>query len=198
MLGVVPPGDSNSLAGAFVGEDDAGVKGVDTDSLEFCTTHVYTDSDSVHGGIGKVELFLAEEDAEDRQRNFTTYKLMREVSTNLLAPKAEDPIEQVLCRDVVSLNLRYYDGEGWVNEWDSSEDSNSLPQAVEVDIKIAYHQRTGRRDKNSIEEPEQRRLVQIFAIPCQAAEETSSDADTAATESSGTTPGGSTPGGTMP
>mgnify|MGYP001296026315 CR=1 FL=1 len=195
ISGVLPPGDSNSLAGAFVGEDDAGIKGVDTDSLEFYTTHVYADSKSVHGGIGKVSLLLEEEDAEDRQRNFTTYKLIRETSTNLLAPKNEDPVEQVLCRDVVSLNLRYYDGEDWVDDWDSSEDSNSLPLAVEVDIQIAYHRNTGRRDKNSIEEPEKRRLVQVFAIPCQAAKETSSDTETEETESGGTTSGGSTSGG---
>jgi prepilin-type N-terminal cleavage/methylation domain-containing protein len=195
VLGVMPPGDSNSLAGAFVGKNDTGIKGVDTDSLEFYTTHVYADKKSVHGGIGKVALFLEEEDARNQQRNFTTYKLMREVSTNLLAPRTEVPVEQVLCRDVVSLNLRYYDGDGWVDEWDSSEDSNSLPQAVEVDIKIAYHRKTGRRDKNSVEVPEQRRLVQIFAVPCKTAEETSTDTGTSKTKSSGTTSGGSTSGG---
>lgn len=205
ILGVTPPGDSNSLAGAFVGEDDAGIKGVDTDSLEFYTTHVYADEESVHGGIGKVALFLEEEDAQDQQRNFTTYKLLREVSTNLLSPRTEEPLEQVLCRDVVSLNLRYYDGESWVEEWDSSADANSLPQAVEVDIQIAYHRKSGRRDKNSMEEPEQRRLVQIFAIPCKAAEETSSETETqsggtssGASASGGATSGGSTSGGTTP
>lgn len=205
ILGVTPPGDSNSLAGAFVGEDDAGIKGVDTDSLEFYTTHVYADEESVHGGIGKVALFLEEEDAQDQQRNFTTYKLLREVSTNLLSPKTEEPLEQVLCRDVVSLNLRYYDGESWVEEWDSSADANSLPQAVEVDIQIAYHRKSGRRDKNSMEEPEQRRLVQIFAIPCKAAEEASSETETqsggtssGASPSGGATSGGSTSGGTTP
>jgi type II secretion system protein J len=191
ILGVLPPGDSNSLAGAFIGEDSGGTKGVDADSLEFYTTHVYAGDDSVSGGIGKIELLLEEEDAEDRQRNYTTYKLVRDVTTNLLARREPEPVEQVLCRDVVSLNLRYYDGENWVDEWDSSEDSNSLPLAVEVDIEIAYHRKSGRRDKNSEEKPETRRLVQSFAVPCKAAEETTSDTET---ESSGTTSGSSTSG----
>ncbi|MEN6426780.1 MAG: type II secretion system protein GspJ [Phycisphaerales bacterium] len=183
IQGVLPPGDSNSLAGAFVGEDSGGVKGVDADSIEFYTTHVYTGDESVSGGIGKISLLLEEEDAEDRQRNYTTYKLVREVTTNLLARKEPEPVEQVLCRDVVSLNLRYYDGEDWLDGWDSSEDANSLPQAVEIDIEIAYHRRSGRRDKNSEEKPETRRLVQSFTVPCEAAEETSE------TETSGTTSG---------
>ncbi len=188
ILGVVPPGDSNSLVGAFVGEDSGGVKGVDADSIEFYTTHVYADDDSVSGGIGKITLLLDEEDVEDRQSNYTTYKLVREVTTNLLARKEPKPVEQVLCRDVVSLNFRYYDGEDWVDEWDSSEDSNSLPQAVEVDIEVAFHLQSGRRDKNSREKPETRRLVQSFVVPCEAAEETTSETSsgTAANSAGGT------------
>ena len=191
ILGVLPPGDSNSLAGAFVGEDSGGVKGVEADSLEFYTTHVYANDDEISGGVGKIELLLEEEDAQDRQRSYTTYKLVREVTTNLLARKEQEPVPQVLCRDVVSLNFRYYDGEDWVDDWDSSEDANSLPLAVEVDIEIAYHRRSGRRDKNSQEKPETRRLVQSFAVPCKAAEETS---DTETT-SSGTTSGSSASSG---
>ena len=71
--------------------------------------------------------------------------------------------EQVLCRSVASLNLRYYDGTDWLDEWDSTADANSLPLAVEIDIEIAQH------DKHS-KELQKRRLVQSFALPCKTAD----------------------------
>ena len=169
LQGVLPP-ESNGLAVSFIGEDATGLKGVDSDSVEFYTTHVYADDDSLNGGLGKIELLL-EEDKD---------------AHNLLAPKEVEPQEQVLCRNVLSLNLRYFDGEGWLDEWDSTEDSNSLPQAIEVDIQLAYAGRDAVSSRNVKKEPAKRRLIQCFAIPCQAAEESSSE-----TTTSGSTTGSS-------
>lgn len=190
LCGVLPPG--SHLAGAFIGTDSGGVKGVDIDSLEFYTTHISADdaqlagltvttsvtgqagNTSLVGGIGKVALLL-EEDSETKDG---TYLLLRQVTTNLLAPNQLVANEQVLCRNVVSLNLRYYDGSDWLDEWDSTADSNSLPLAVEVDIEIARH------DKHT-KEIQKRRLTQSFAIPCKTATTTSDT--TSGTSTSGTT-----------
>jgi hypothetical protein len=192
ICGVLPPG--SHLAGSFIGTDSGGVKGVDADSLEFYTTHVYTDdmqlsglttttstttSTSLVGGIGKVNLLL-EEDSEAKDG---TYLLLRQVTTNLLAPQVAQVDEQVLCRSVASMNFRYYDGTGWLDEWDSTTDSNSLPLAVEVDIEIARH------EKNS-KEIQKRRLVQSFTLPCQT-ESTETD-ETSGTSSSATSGSGAT------
>jgi prepilin-type N-terminal cleavage/methylation domain-containing protein len=104
ICGVLPPG--SHLAGAFIGTDSGGIKGVDIDSLEFYTTHVYVDDTQLKGsttdtplvgGIGKVALLL-EEDSETKDG---TYLLLRQVTTNLLAPKEVVPDEQILCRNVV-------------------------------------------------------------------------------------------------
>jgi len=154
IYGVLAP--DGVLAGAFVGTNAVGIKGVDADSLEFCTTHIYADDEQVLGGLGKIELVLA----EDGDTDDGTYQLLRRVTTNLLSLKAVDADEQILCRSVVSLNLRYFDGDGWVDAWDSTADANSLPQAVEIDIEIAHD-----ADKRT-DEPQKRRLVQCFAIPC--------------------------------
>jgi type II secretory pathway pseudopilin PulG len=196
ILGVLPP-DSNGLAGAFLGTNSTGFKGVDADSLEFYTTHIYADGESVSGGLGKIGLLL-DEDTETNSTsrgNYTCYRLVRQVTTNLLAPKEVEPEEQILCRDVTSLNLRYYDGDDWVDEWDSTEDANSLPLAVEIDIEVAYFGRNGRIVRDGMKEPEKRRLIQSFAIPCKTAEETSS-ATTTGGSTGGTTPGGAAAGGT--
>jgi hypothetical protein len=117
---------------------------------------------------------------EDSETKDGTYLLLRQVTTNLLAPNQLVANEQVLCRNVVSLNLRYYDGSDWLDEWDSTADSNSLPLAVEVDIEIARH------DKRS-KEVQKRRLTQSFAIPCKTAETTESETATSGTSTSGTT-----------
>jgi prepilin-type N-terminal cleavage/methylation domain-containing protein len=197
--GVLPPG--GTLAGAFIGIDSGGLKGVDADSLEFYTTHVYvadtqlgggtTTSTAPVGGIGKVALLLE----EDSEKKDGTYLLLRQVTTDLLAPRQMEPEEQVLCTNVASLNFRYFDGSNWLDEWDSTADANSLPLAVEVDIEIA------RKDKYS-NELQKRRLVQSFAIPCQS-ETTESDTTTSGTSTSGSTKsgtstGGQTTGGTTP
>jgi hypothetical protein len=180
ICGVLPPG--SHLAGSFIGTDSGGVKGVDADSLEFYTTHVYVDDAQLDGltadtplvgGIGKVNLLL-EEDSETKDG---TYLLLRQVTTNLLAPQVAEVDEQVLCRNVASLNFRYYDGTGWLDEWDSTADANSLPLAVEIDVEIAQH------DKRS-KEIQKRRLVQSFALPCQT--ETTETEETSATSSSAT------------
>jgi prepilin-type N-terminal cleavage/methylation domain-containing protein len=162
--GVLPPG--GTLAGAFIGTDSGGLKGVDADSLEFYTTHVYVDDTQLTGsttntplvgGIGKVALLLE----EDSEKKDGTYLLLRQVTTDLLAPKQMEPEEQVLCRNVASLNFRYFDGSNWLDEWDSTADANSLPLAVEVDIEIAHNGQHGK-------ELQKRRLVQSFAIPCKS------------------------------
>jgi hypothetical protein len=147
--------------------------------LEFYTTQVYASSDEIVGGIGKIELAL-ESDLDigldrDFNRNLlssnrSNYKLVRKVTSNLLSPKAIDPDEQVLCRNVVSLNLRYFDGTRWVDEWDSIEDSNSLPRAVEIDIEVVDTTRSRYKSSTATatrtDDLPKRRLIQSFAIPC--------------------------------
>jgi len=106
--------------------------------------------------LGKIELVLEEDTDYDRKN----YRLVRRVTTNLLSPRAVDPEEQVLCRKVKSLNLRYFDGDNWLDEWDSAADANSLPLAMEIDIQVLYN------TTNSDKESQIRRLSQSFVLPC--------------------------------
>jgi hypothetical protein len=169
LCGVLPPG--SALAGAFVGTDAAGIKGVEADSLSFYTTHIYPGAEQPAGGLGQMELLLE----EDSESGDGTYRLLRRVTTNLLPLRTAEAEEQVLCRGVASLNFRFYDGNDWVDEWDSTADANSLPRAVEVDIRIA------RQAANRTKELQKRRLIQSFAIPCETASQ-----QTTTTSASGT------------
>ena len=164
--GVLPP--SGTLAGAFLGTNSRDTMGMDTDSLEFYTTHIYADNDQLVGGLGKIELLLEEDKDKDIDDDREGYRLMRKVTTNLLSPKTVESEEQVLCRNVKSLNLRYYDEEdGWLDEWDSTADANSLPLAMEIDIQVLHN------GTSSTAEPLTRRLTQCFAIPCGGVQEES-------------------------
>lgn len=177
--GVLPA--TGTLAGAFLGTDSRDSMGKDTDSLEFYTTHIYSGSDEVVGGLGKIELLLDEDDDEELEEDPEGYRLVRKVTTNLLSPSTVEYEEQVLCRNVQSLNLRYYGEEdGWVDEWDSTEDANSLPVAIEIDIQV-LHNENGTTSQYGTE-PQTRRLIQCFAIPCGGAQEEE-------TETTGTTGG---------
>jgi type II secretion system protein J len=167
ISGVLPPG--SHLAGAFIGTDAQGAKGVDNDSLEFYTTHIYTeDGQTTAGGLGKIELLLE----DDPNGSYGDYMLIRRMTLDLLSTKAVQPEEQVLCRNVVSLNLRYFDGDDWIDDWDSTADANSLPRAVEVEVQIA-HNGTAKTNRNA--EPQNRRLIQSFAMPCEAAPATTEE-----------------------
>lgn len=174
IYGVLPP--TGVLAGSFIGSNSRSSKGADADSLEFHTTQVYGTTGQPAGGIAKVALALEEDD--DTTGDRTGYRLVRQVTTNLLSPKSVDPDEQVLCRNVTSLNLRYFDGDRWLTEWDSTADANSLPKAVEIEIELANSIRHSNGDT------EKRRLVQSLTIPCglwarPAEEETESTGGTA-------------------
>jgi len=166
--GVLPPG--GTLAGAFLGTNARDIDGEDADSLEFYTTHIYADNDHLAGGLGKIEMAL-EEDSDDSD----SYQLMRRVTTNLLSPRTVDPEEQVLCRNVKSLNLRYFDGDGWLDEWDSTADANSLPLAVEIDIQVLHNA------TSSSTESQTRRLTQCFVIPCGGAKQEESESENGGT-----------------
>jgi prepilin-type N-terminal cleavage/methylation domain-containing protein len=195
IYGVLPP--TGVLAGAFIGTDLRGLKGADTDSLEFYTTQIYASGSETVGGIGKIELGLEQDLDSDLYGNTRdSYKLVRRVSTNLLSPKVIDPNEQVLCRNVVSLNLRYFDGTGWVDEWDSTEDANSLPLAVEIDIQVTDDTRntSTKNIVTSAAELPKRRLIQSLAIPCGITALTEEEKASTSTTS---TSGGSGQGGSQ-
>ncbi|MFC1764536.1 type II secretion system protein GspJ [Planctomycetota bacterium] len=154
LQGTLQPGDD--LAGDFIGLDTQGDAGAAEDSVSFYTTHAQALSESPLGGIGMIELLLTEDDQEDSE----TRILVRRNTTNLLSPSTLLATDQVLCRHIRSLNLRYYDGTDWLDAWDSSADSDGLPLAIEIDLEMEYVN----QGHNS--ETIGRHLIQSFPLPC--------------------------------
>lgn len=113
------PAPRGVLAGAFVGKED---------SLNLFTRAMST-TDAAPGIVG-AEYSLTEDEKKDKV-------LVRHVTVNLLSPEEQTPPDEVLCRNVSSFGLRYYDGANWLDSWDSTTQGDSLPMAVEAVIEIS-------------------------------------------------------------
>ena len=130
---VVPNG---ILAGTFMGTDGTGVAGCESDTVSFYRTADATDQD-----VGKSDIMLVELACEPSSQG-AGMDLVRRVKRNLLAPVVYDLPGETLCRNVLALNLRYFDGVSWLDSWDSTLAENSLPLAVEVDLTLADDEQT--------------------------------------------------------
>ncbi|MEO6437497.1 MAG: GspJ family type II secretion system protein [Tepidisphaeraceae bacterium] len=126
----VPP-PTGILAREFVGLHLPGSGGGDADGVEFST--IGRDVDNLDSpmseGIRRVEFHLN----SDHQ----PAALVRRVTRNLLATSEPQVEEEVLCRNVKSFSLRYFDGTSWQESWDSTTVGNNLPMAVAITLEIA-------------------------------------------------------------
>jgi len=83
-------------------------------------------------GIQRVELSLGLLSGE------TLPALLRQTTSNLLAPVLVEPDVEVLCRNVTSFGARYFDGTYWQESWDSTTLDNTLPAAVQVYLRVEW------------------------------------------------------------
>jgi len=66
--------------------------------------------------------------------------LVRSVYRNLLSTAQEEPDEQVLIQDVQSLQFMCYDGNQWVESWDTTLSQTNLPLAVKISLRRSAEQ----------------------------------------------------------
>ena len=148
------PPPTGILAGVFVGQDArAGDSAADADTVVFCTCA----EDPARGGpaIRMIEIALASPEGG------SYHVLVRRVTANLLAPTTPEPVEEVLCRNVLSFNIRYFDGAVWLDSWDSSVKEDVLPLAVEVRLRV-LEPGSRKTDAGGYE------LRRVFLLPCGA------------------------------
>jgi type II secretion system protein J len=131
---VPPPNATEGMfAGPFIGTPQNGNAAGEADVLDFYT--IGEDAPPLQQtlplseGIRFVELAL--------KTDTDPPVLVRRIQRDLLSQQQTDPEEQVICRNVRSLTLRYYDGTDWYDTWDSTTVNNTLPLAVQLTIEIA-------------------------------------------------------------
>jgi prepilin-type N-terminal cleavage/methylation domain-containing protein len=120
IASALPPGQTTgALAGTFIGA---------IDSLDFYCTGPESKA-SVQGDCKYVQYAVV-----PNATNASENDLVRYVTTNLLSPTLVDPTQETICRGVQSFSLSYFDGTNWNDTWDSSQQNNALPVAVQLTL----------------------------------------------------------------
>ncbi len=107
--------------------------GVDAnDGIQIYTTTGLITPNAPWGEIQKVTYGLqAPNDSSSNGKS-----LVRTVTRNLLSTGTEDDDEQFLANGVETMAFSYFDGNGWLDTWDDTTETN-LPLAVRVNIQMA-------------------------------------------------------------
>ena len=124
---------TNVLGGPFYGTHQPSARG-DADTIEFCTIG----ADPIEGdpaqasplaeGVRRVEFYVTDDSGAST--------LVRRVTRNLLPASQAQYDEEILCHDVRSFSLRYFDGVAWQEEWDSTIYDDSLPAAIAITLEL--------------------------------------------------------------
>jgi hypothetical protein len=142
------------LAGEFTGTDN-GSGDSSQDSMEFYTIGSDGTPDVLHSeGMRDVQIGISTDSGQPN--------LVRQVTRNLLAPTPEDPDQEVLCPNVKSFSLRYFDGSDWYDDWDSSstDTPNQLPMMIEMIIVLNVPDL-----QMPNEEPNTYRITRLIPLP---------------------------------
>ena len=149
----MPP--TGLLASSFLG---------DSSSLDFyCTGPEY--GAALQGGARRVQYALGEDGGANAQ------SLVRRVTANLLAPVEVEPPEERVCSGVGELVFEYYDGSSWLDSWDSTQHSDTLPVAVRVTLSLLVP--TG---QDAAASGANRTVSRLVALPCGVSADVLADA----------------------
>lgn len=118
------------LAGNFEGTQSTDARGHEADDIFFFSTADSPEHVDADGEIKQVEITV--------EQNTSTgeFVLIRRVLRNLLAEVQPAPDEEILCRNVDSFTVQYFDGSNWDPTWDSTQEDNTLPAAVQFTLGI--------------------------------------------------------------
>jgi len=194
MEAMVPPNTATNqlvLAGGFLGENDGNV-GTEADWVEFFC--VGTDGAYASPPTGSTEDSTTSPFSEGIRRvdwglrtDVTPNILVRRVTRNLLAPAEVEPPEEVICRDVQSFSVKYFDGTDWYDDWDSTQLDNAIPTVILVDLVVNL---TDPKQQSSGNQPQTYHVSRTIAIP--TAKPIPAGTGTSSTGTTGTTGTGTT------
>ncbi len=121
------------LRGAFVGEDESDGDS-DLDSLSFVAdNHEPREDENGECDLVKLEYYIDTDESTDERG------LVESASSVVVSDEDAEPDVIEIAPEIRSLNFRYYDGEEWQDEWDSTT-SVVLPRGVEIVIAVAVHE----------------------------------------------------------
>lgn len=143
------------FAGSFVGEDAAGEN--QSDSITFyCCNYLPQEGEKASNIIKVVYSIEADELKEN------SLVLIRKKTTNLLSSKTAETEDEVVCRDVYSFNVKYYDGYNWTDSWDSTTNYDQLPRAIQISLSVVDE---GDYGDKAEENAEQINFIKTILLP---------------------------------
>jgi type II secretory pathway pseudopilin PulG len=120
---------------ATTGSDD---RGRPDDDLQFFTVADSPLHAGANGDIKSDELTVV------TSPNGRDHLLVRKIVRNLLSTSTTpNPDVEVICGGVGSFHLQYYNGDTWADTWDSTQEDNTLPAAVQVTLTLERTDATG-------------------------------------------------------
>jgi general secretion pathway protein J len=124
----LPP--KGQLAAEFIGTVAQDNTGAESDNVSFYGNAPAPLHVSGSGEINKIELGVIQDTNND-------HVLVRRLTSNLLSTVQSDYQDQeVICRGVAGFTMKYYDGTEWLDEWDSTQENDTLPVAIEVTLDL--------------------------------------------------------------
>ncbi len=153
MKNIVAPG--GGLADTFQAES-RGDRNQRQDRVEFCTASGRISSSAPWGDVQKIRYSL---ESVPSLRSTRSLCLVRTITRNLLATMSEEAEYQVVLTGVRSLQLAYYDGQAWLDSWDSSLQDPPLPEAIHV--RVVY---------SPVPDEEQKQETRSLFVPEKAAQ----------------------------
>ena len=153
------PAPTGLFAGSFEGNSGSDDRGhPDTDVIFYSVTDSPQHVDG-NGEIKSIELTVMTSPSGD-------HVLVRKVVRNLLSQQAMNPDVEIIARGVASFALRYYNGSEWADDWDSTQEDNTLPAAVEVTLSMDPPVVAA---GTIVQPPAPKTYVRIFQLPCSTA-----------------------------
>jgi uncharacterized membrane protein YgcG len=157
--------------------------------LRFTTTTGPTTREAFYGDLQEVEYYIAEDPWSTNQRSGA---LVRTLNRTLLAQVREEPREEVLLRGVEALEIRFFDGNNWLDSWEFVDNESSLPLAVEVVVRAVGARTVGRLMPPALQLVEPWRVQRVAESEDEEGEATETGEDG---QSGGPSGGGGGPGG---
>ena len=195
LRSILPPKDGG-LAGPFIGQavgigGDAGIIDCYPLGADYGKTDVPTGN-----GFRHVKYALLADTAAPAGK--TANMLVRGVVRAVANTAEADPESEIIARNVKDLTARYFDGSAWVDTWDSTQQSNGLPLAVELTVSIG--------DPTTADPLHAYRLTRVVRLSCgltpeqaeSVAAAAAADAASASTATDSTDTGGGGGGGGNP
>lgn len=149
MLPANPQATTSKLSGQLV-SDSLSTNDLDGTSQRI-TPDIYTNSGKVDGWTPFAEVQMVSYYLSPAADGGPNKDLVRVVTRNLLPATDPTTDDQTLLTGVVSAAISYFDGQDWLDTWDTTATS-TLPTAIKFSLVIAPRDNSGARlDPNPVE-----------------------------------------------